>query len=445
MSTTMRDRLLLLLAVLGLAVLAVHAQPGDAQIIKDLTRPGVLKVELAPGPTTKEWHSAHGQYMWDRVAYVTRSAEVAEYPEATVRITGIARYHYGASTSFREFKVAENEYFGLPAPRKDEMLGMIRERYLQFLGHRAGRMFGDLHYLRIPEGEGVIWHTPLSFTIPVEVEYDAKTSNVHLTTIREKIDTRFYRDAVSAPWKENIVSIGRDRTEGGQRTFPAEELRAMPTFRDQLEEQQARTELAALGEVGIPEFKSDMEVFLHTHKLLRESDAREFEAYLMRMLAPTYFVEGSTTRLTPQGAEVVNRAVAAAFGGKSSYAAQYCPDPGVKHRQQDAIEIWNATQDKHTRMHIGRFGGGWKNGQKVGEQYRFIALEVWMWTDADNIARIRSYEPGMLCKPVGAVGTSADKVGASAPEPSSATGSQQGAGSDLMKKGKGLLNKLATP
>ena len=43
---------------------------------------------------------------------------MAEYPNATVKITGIARYHYGASTSFREFKVAENEYFGLPAPAR---------------------------------------------------------------------------------------------------------------------------------------------------------------------------------------------------------------------------------------------------------------------------------------------------------------------------------------
>lgn len=437
----MRTRTLSLFVTLGLAAFAVHAQPSDAQIIKDLTKPGVLKVELSTGPTTKEWHSAHGQYMWDRVAYVTRSAEVAEYPKATVKITGIARYHYGASTSFREFKVAENEYFGLPAPRKDEMLGMIRERYLQFLGHRAGKMVGDLHYLRIPEGEGVIWHTPLSFTIPVEVEYDAKTSNVHLTTIREKIDTRFYRDAVSAPWKENIVAIGRDRTEGEQRTLPAEELRAMPTFRDQLEEQQAQRDLAALGEVSIPEFKSDMEVFMHTHKLLREGSAAQFEAYLIRMLAPVYFVDGSTTRLTPQGADLVNKAVNNAFKGKSTYAQQYCPDPGVKHQQPDMMEWWNATQDAHVRMALTKAGGTWKNGQKTGETYKITALEVWMLTSADDIARINSYEPGMLCKGAGKP-VSSGSGNASTPV---SGGQQQNTGDRILNKGKGLLNKLTTP
>lgn len=434
----------------GLALLittAAHAQPSDAQIIKDLSGPGIIKVELSPGPTKKEWHSAQGQYMWDRVAYVWRNAGVAEYPKATVKITGIARYHYGASTSFREFKVAENEYFGLPAPGREEMLSMIRERYLQFLGHRAGSMVGDLHYMRIPEGEGVIWHTPLSFTIPVAIEYDSKTSNIHLTTIQEKIDTRFYRDAVSAPWKENIVAVGRERTEGEQRTFPADDLRAMPTFRDQLEEQQAQRDLTALGDVTIPEFQRDMDVFLYTHKMLREGNAKQFEAYLMRMLAPSYYVEGSTTRLTQQGADLINKAVAAAFGGKSTYAEQYCPDPGVKHQQQDMIEIWNATQDAHTRMHVGRFGGGWKNGQKVGEQYRFIGLEVWMLTSADDIARLRSYEPGMLCKPASGAATTAGSGTTTAPSKTttSGTGSQQGSGTDLIKKGKGLLNKLTTP
>ena len=51
------------------------------------------------------------------------------------------------------------------------MIGMIRERYLDFLDWRANDMVGDLHYLRIPEGEGVYWHTPNSFTIPVEIEF----------------------------------------------------------------------------------------------------------------------------------------------------------------------------------------------------------------------------------------------------------------------------------
>ena len=51
-------------------------RPGAAQRPTDHQGPhqaGVTKVELS-GPTKKEWHSAHAQYMWDRVAYVWRNA-----------------------------------------------------------------------------------------------------------------------------------------------------------------------------------------------------------------------------------------------------------------------------------------------------------------------------------------------------------------------------------
>lgn len=441
----MRIHIALSLAALGLTAIAVYGQPSDAQIIKDLTKPGVLKVELSPGPTRKEWHSAHGQYMWDRMAYVTRSAEVPEYPKATVKITGIARYHYGASTSFREFKVAENEYFGLPAPSKEEMLGMIRERYVDFLGWRAGDMVGDLHYMRIPEGEGVIWHTPKSFTIPVEIEYDAKTSIYDLTTIQEKVDVRFYRDAVDGPWKDNIVATSRERTDGEVRKYAQEDLAAMPSYRDQMQEREAQAQLDALPPVEIPDFQRDVDVFLFTNKLLREGTKEQVEAYLIRMLDPVYFVEGSSTRLNANGYQLVTNVLERAFNPKSTYAQQYCPDPAVKGQQPGGMEWWNATQDAHTRMSVARSGGTWKNGQKVGETWRIQALEVWMLTSADDIARINSYEPGMLCKPKGAVEKAADKVSPPGTGSSSGSSSQQSGGSDLMKKGKGLLNKLTTP
>lgn len=431
-----------ILAVAAMCAVAVAAQPSDQQIMNDLSKDGVLKVELTNRTTKKEWNSAHSQYMWSRGATVWRNADIPEYPNATVKIIGFARYHYGTSTSFREFKVAENTYEGIPAPQGDEILAMIKERYLQFLGWRANNMIGDLHYLRIAEEEGVIWHTPNSFTVNTEIEFDAKTSYTEVTTIQETVEVRFYRDAINDPWKENIVATGRERKDGEVKKYTDEELNAMPTMKQQLEEEAAKGRLNALPDVEIPAFQSDMEVFLHTHQMLRESNADEFEAYLMKMLAPNYFIEGSTTQLTQHGADLINNAVDRAFKGKSTYADQYCSDPKVKHQQTNMIELWNKTTDKKTRMAVGLYGGDWKNGQKVGEEYKITALEVWLWTDDDNIARLNSYEPGYLCKPA-ATGNSTNAVKTSS-ESQPAQQNQQKKG-NFLDKSKGFLNKVTQP
>lgn len=62
----MRLRRILLLAATSLSVVAAHAQPSDAQIIKDLTKPGCIKLVLDPGPTKKVWSSTYTQWFWER-------------------------------------------------------------------------------------------------------------------------------------------------------------------------------------------------------------------------------------------------------------------------------------------------------------------------------------------------------------------------------------------
>ncbi len=423
-----------------------HAQPSDQQILKDIASPKQLKVELTKGTTKKVWSDAHTQWFWERGATIWLPADIPEYPNARVVVYGFARYHTTVPPSYREWKTSYNTYEGIPTPSNEEVLVHVRANLSEFLGsYNYNRIVGEIRGLRVADEPNTEWHEPKSFSMNFQYEADFITSNVAVTTQTKVVRTRFYRDAVNAPWNPNMITQEKSSVDGTAKTYNADDLRAMPTLGSMEAEKQAQAELAALGDAEIPDFESDMDVFMHTHRLMREGDAKKFEAYLTRMLAPVFYVEGSGTRLTPQGAEIVNKAVAAAFHGKSTYAEQYCEDPAIKHHQQDAIELWNATQDMKTRMHVGLYGGGWKNGQKVGEQYRFIALEVWMWEDADHIARIRSYEPGMLCKPKGAVEKAADKVSPSGTGSSSGTSSQQSGGSDLMKKGKGLLNKLTTP
>lgn len=66
-------------------------------------------------------------------------------------------------------------------------------------------------------------------------------------------------------------------------------------------------------------------------------------------------------------------------------------------------------------------------------------IEVYIHTNENDIARLRSYEPGYLCKEEGGEGKEATG-GAT-----SGGAQQQSTGGSLLNKGKGLLNKLTTP
>ncbi|MCC7503188.1 MAG: hypothetical protein IT229_11705 [Flavobacteriales bacterium] len=437
----MRTRTALLLAAICLSVLAAYAQPTDAQILQDIASPKQLKVELVKGTTKKVWSDAHAQWFWERGATIWLPADVPEFPNAKVVVYGFARYHTGNPPSYREWKTSLNEYEGIPAPTNEEILAHARKYLKDFVGeYRYNRMV-DLRSIAVAADPKTVWHTPLSFSMEFEVVADVIISDVEVATESTRQETRFYREKVSDPWRSFMVTVERDVRHDNKRSYSPEDIRAMETIGSREMESQAQAELAALGEVTIPDFARDVDVFTHTHKLLREGTAAQFEAYLIRMLAPVYFVEGSSTRLTPQGADLVNKAVNNAFKGKSTYAQQYCPDPGVKSQQPNGMEWWNATQDAHVRMALTKAGGTWKNGQKVGETFKIAALEVWMLTSADDIARINSYEPGMLCKgstaPVSSDGPNMSDQGGAPP--------QQSGGSDILKKGKGLLNKLTTP
>ena len=77
----------------------------------------------------------------------------------------------------------------------------------------------------------------------------------------------------------------------------------------------------------------------------------------------------------------------------------------------------------------------WKNGQQVGGSWKLNTIEVYIHTTENDIARLRSYEPGYLCKEEGGEGQQAGTTGAPT----------KGGSTNLLDQGKGLLNKITKP
>jgi hypothetical protein len=381
--------------------LAASAQPSEAQILKDLSGPGVLSVKLSDTGGGKVWSSTDMQYYWERGAVVYRNANIAEYPNAKLRIGGIATYTLiGTQATFKRFYVTYNEYEGIPTPSDAEILGMVKGNLEQFLGsYYYNGIVGELENLRIAEERRTEWHSPNSFSIRFACSYARKTSIYDLTRFDALYETRFYRDAITAPWKPMFISSNKEEKEVSKQSFTREELSALRSLGDLEREQAASASAAALPDIEIPAFQQERDVFLFIHRVLREGTPDQFRAMMLKMLAPSYFVEGSSVQLSPAGQTLVDENLKKAYQGKSKYGEQYCPDPAVKHVQPGMIELYNKAQKRHTRIAIGLFGGRYERGVKVGQEWKITALEVWLATTQDELDYMNSFPEGELCAP----------------------------------------------
>lgn len=401
-SATSRFPLLLCASVLLCS--SVHAQPSDSQVLKDISWPGVVKKELRPGTIKKVWSDANKQYYWDRACVVWRNANIAEYPKALIEIGGFARYSYVTNT-YQDFLTTYNTYTGIPAPGNDEIMAMLRANLRGALGdYKFENAVGELHYLRFPENSGPTWDSPTHLTVPVEVEYERKEGPTWTVVYADRLRVHFYRDAINAPWKEQMVNEELESTRGARKDYAEWELKKMPTLGSVAAERSAQAAAAALPSVEVPAFATDRDAMQYTVDVLRTADEKRIRAYLMKVLSAGWFVDGSTTQLTPQAQGWMESIIQVCCKSQMNWGEQYCARPAEKEYYNNQISLWNKVKDKASRFVWERGGTTWKNGQQVGGSWKLNTIEVYIHVNENDIARLRSYEPGFLCKEEGGEG-----------------------------------------
>jgi hypothetical protein len=207
-----------------------YAPPTDEQVIADISKPGVISVELSSRAGNKEWSTAHDQYFWEKGATVVRPATIAGAPpEARVRIVGFARYEItGGRYSYREFKVSTNEYEGIDAPSTEESLQFVRDHLRDFLGGVNNVVVNaDTIEIAPADDAGWTWHSMQSVSFNVNVAYDQVVSYTEIARMEGPWEARFYRDGPTGPWQRIMGSQGRMK-EVSRTTHTAEEVEAMP-------------------------------------------------------------------------------------------------------------------------------------------------------------------------------------------------------------------------
>lgn len=370
------------------------AQPSDKQVKKDLTSKGVKKITLSKHRGTKTWNADVNAYEFVRGAEI-----VSDYPAlegVDVIVVGDAVYQqYGKSWRYWKFRVVSNRYTGIPNPTADEIMALVNADLSGLVSsYWYNRIVGDLRGLRLADDPQWTWHTPASVSFRMVVGYDAIISNTEIETVDQVYEVRLYRDDHQSPWKPTFLSTARERTQHAVKKHTADEVRAMKTLGMLDADRRAQAALDALPAVEVPAFASAEALATHTYGVLHTATAAELEAYLIRVLAPSFFVEGSTVQLNGRGADMVNHNVERAHGKQAPFSKLYCRTPSVDAKRSSGTRYYlvSVIDGLTTMIAADQFGGTYKNGKKVGQQWKLTDLYVGMKDDADTIALIDSYD-----------------------------------------------------
>jgi hypothetical protein len=395
----------LLRAALGLVVghAALCAQPSEMTIKKDLTGPNTIAVTLTSNGS-KRWET--DKYVWIRDAVCTLKVDIPEIPDAKLLVWGTAVYDIiGGKFSFVKFRVGENRYLGIPNPNKSDVEAFVaREGTEKLVGnYNYNKILSEKVNFEIAQDPKWEWHTPKSVSFNIVATYDIlSTTSKAIETVEQPYRVRLYADQVKGPWNSLLSSaIENEKKIIGSKTITSDEwnrLEKTATLAIKESERLASASLSKLPKMTLPEFTDDKHVILHTHKVLRESSKEEVHAYLMAMLAPHFFQEGSTTRLTQRGADLINQTLERAFGAKITYKELYCEDPPLKHYQANMMEYYAKVGQRYSRISVIKTGGTYKEGVKVGEQWKINDMSISGTTNDDEIAYVRSFnDPKKLC------------------------------------------------
>lgn len=381
----------------------VWAQPSEMTIKKDLTSPNTLAITLTSSGS-KRWEG--DKYVWIRDAVCTLKVSIPEIPDAKLLVWGTAVYDIiGGKFSFVKFRVGENRYLGIPNPGKSDVEAFItREGTEKLVGnYHYNKILSDRVDFEIAQDAKWEWHTPMSVSFNILAKYDIlSTTSKAIETVEQVYRVRLYADKVKGPWNSLLSSaVQNEKKIISSKTITADEwdrLEKTATLGIKESERLASSKLSALPKVAIPEFTDDKHVILYTHKVLRESSKDEVHAYLMAMLAPHFFQDGSTTRLNQRGADIINQTLDRAFGTKITYKELYCEEPPLKHYQTNMMEYYMKVGQRYSRIAVVKTGGTYKEGVKVGEQWKINDISISGTSNDDEIAYVRSFsDPKKLC------------------------------------------------
>ncbi len=201
--------LAVVLFLLGVGfVNTVCAQPGDAQIKKDLTGAKTVSIVLGK-PGTMEWSKTYKKFVWTRSFTAKLKTDEAG---VFVIVKGYASYDVmaGRYVFWRTFTTSNN-YEGIPDPTAADVQALLGEFGVEkFMGnYHFTHVVGRVESIGLAAEPNYLWHTPNSVSFNVVAVYTERTNDIGgRQRVARTFEIRLYRDGVKAAWK-NLMSTDR--------------------------------------------------------------------------------------------------------------------------------------------------------------------------------------------------------------------------------------------
>lgn len=227
---------LFLTAILFLTIIpgCSNAQPSDAKVIADMNinKNGLIQAYCVKGKKGEQyWHSSDKTWYWDRGVVVKRKADINGAPDAVVIVRGLARYHTdGSNYTFKKFLTTDNQYEGIPAPSKQELVDYVKNKIQQVFIGRAHNIT-DVSSIEMDPDSPWVWHTAKSFTAKFKIAYKEIVSYTDVSDRSGLFEIRFYRNDVTSPF-DGLLSTEDSRVDVKRTKYTDDEIKQMKSLLD---------------------------------------------------------------------------------------------------------------------------------------------------------------------------------------------------------------------
>ena len=443
----MRSAILPLLVTLAIAAgAAAQSPPSEAQIRAD------VRANINSNATVTL--RGNGSRQLNGGVYEFVHSITARYPHSEVEGVEIEGYHdvvyqsHGSRYVFDRVRVGDWQYFGLPDPSSEEILALMETKPADAYPIDAIDLARSIDVI---EGGTVRWHSLESVTVPIQMRYTTYDGNEReFVDFEWDTEVRLYREAFEAPW------TGFIRGGLGYNGYPTEVGRrpgqpGTPKISEAVDNAASAAHASTLPDVQVPEFRSDMELARYLYQAFRETtDRPTLEATIRAVLPSDAFVAGGDGAVDLATQMWIDERLDALLKGEISFREHTCPSPTYneeRYRRENVI-VFSDIFQTHPRggkvalsVRASPEQTGYRNGQPVAGGYALNDLSVYITTNEDQLAWLRSFDDtSSVCSASGQAVQAATQEAQGAA--TGATDQARGAVEGAVQEGRRRLGRL---